>query len=990
MKNIFWLIERLRLRSLFTIIFSVAILVCNGQLLPSDGYDNDIEKNGIDTESGYFRLSEAPISVNVPNGFVFIKGNDTRRILTEDWCNSSDNVKEVVGMFIPDTTSNVGCLNKGYIISYRTIGHVNDDRMPRFSFKKLLKALQNSPEYKSSRVGWAWTPEYDMNTHRLSLPLMYIENGVDSIFGGRQMIFGKDGLVEIEPISSIADLQWVYDHETDIANSITYNTGAAYSDYKDKPENASYLSVASFLYGRPNPHVSTDSTEDLLNEDSPFIPKSWIVIFCALGCIILFLGISVLITNSKDEAKAAIAKVAINVLLRMGIFVTLYVLSIVLGAFLIWLGIKVTIWAIPMLSLYTIIILGGMWCLIGAFSLFLVKPLFQFTSSKNPKRIELKYSDAPELFKLIEETAQATGVNYPKRVFVSSDVNACVFYNTTFWNIFFPARKNIEIGLGLLFGLNKQELKAVIAHEFGHFGQNSMKIGSVVSVGYEIIGNLVNRRDFLDQWLVDWQTSNSHWVWRFFGSMTAGSIGGVRKLMYRIYVFVQKGFLGLSRQMEYDADKISADTVGNEIAISALCKIDSVSDRFETFNSLLSSVASSKNVKPQSYWRGYEIFLPICESFDGKKIEPSDLMTYKDADESLSKVQINNPWLSHPTLKQRIDRIQETTRNVGIGEPMPATAIVPSAVYAKVSETLYNFANFESVSDASDSEFSELLATELSERSFPLLHRPYFNRNISGGFNPNDPTNQKESNENPFTEENTKTIEIFSYAISDYHIMKDFKNGELKEKVLRYNDVVYKRKNVPLEKQLDVVNALAEKVNKVDQAVFHYALGLTENKSLIIKSYDNIFFSQFIIEKIKENLFPNREILNHELMRVTARDENEFITLQQRLVQYKNAIKNAITKIEMERLYPVIHVDMWRRMQEFLNEDLLLNGMSISGEEISDVFSIPDQLVELFENLAYYSKKIVSDIIEGREPLIAWNNSMALAEVHVDKEMYNS
>lgn len=149
MKNIFWLIERLRLRSLFTIIFSVAILVCNGQLLPSDGYDNDIEKNGIDTESGYFRLSEAPISVNVPNGFVFIKGNDTRRILTEDWCNSSDNVKEVVGMFIPDTTSNVGCLNKGYIISYRTIGHVNDDRMPRFSFKKLLKALQNSPEYKS-------------------------------------------------------------------------------------------------------------------------------------------------------------------------------------------------------------------------------------------------------------------------------------------------------------------------------------------------------------------------------------------------------------------------------------------------------------------------------------------------------------------------------------------------------------------------------------------------------------------------------------------------------------------------------------------------------------------------------------------------------------------------------------------------------------------------------------------------------------------------
>ncbi len=205
-----------------------------------------------------------------------------------------------------------------------------------------------------------------------------------------------------------------------------------------------------------------------------------------------------------------------------------------------------------------------------------------------------------------------------------------------------------------------------------------------------------------------------------------------------------------------------------------------------------------------------------------------------------------------------------------------------------------------------------------------------------------------------------------------------FQRGELDEKIIRYNDIVYKRKNVPVEQQEKVVNLLSHKVRKIDREVFDYALYCASDKALIVKAYDNIFYSQFIIEKIKENLFPNRNALHNELCRVTTRDENEFNTLQRRLVGYKNAIKEAITQIEMERLYPVIHVDMWKRMQDFLDEDLLLDGMSISSEEIADVFSIPDQLVSLYDNLAYYSKKIISGTIDGKTRLLAWNNTMTL------------
>ncbi|MBR1963729.1 MAG: DUF2167 domain-containing protein [Muribaculaceae bacterium] len=950
------------MRIFIAILFSIAIFTCNGQILPT-------EQKGINAESGYIRLSEAPISINVPMGFVFINGEDTRQILTDYCGNTQDAVKEVVGMMIPDTTSNVEYLDKAYLISYRTPGHVNDDKMSYFSFKKLLQTIQSSLDNSNSIVGWAWTPEYDMTAHRLSLPLMYITNGTDTLFTGKQLIFGKDGLVEIVPISSLSDLQWVYNHETEIAYAITYNSGSAYSDFTGKPDEARYLSVSSFLYNRPNISANSEVSTD---DNTPLIPSVWIIIFCIGGAILALLWFAVLFTNSKDETRTTITRISTNVLFRMGVFISLYILSILLGAFLIWFSVRVAIWALPM---------------IGVFGIFLIKPLFQFSVPKDPNRIEINREDAPDLYELIEETAKLTGVKFPKRVYVSSDVNACVFYNTTFWNIFFPVRKNIEIGLGLLYGLNTMELKAVIAHEFGHFGQNSMKIGSIVSIGYEIIENLINRRDFLDKWLIDWQTSNAHWVWSLLGAITASSIGCVRKIMYRTYIFVQKGFLGLSRQMEYDADNVSADIVGNAIAVSALCKINYISKRFEAYHSLVSDIASSKNLRPSSYWDGYEAFITLCESFDGKNITPIKLMEEQDIERVSRRVQIKNPWLSHPTLSQRISRIKSTNRISDMPCLTSATDIVPLSVYKVVSDNLFNLTELAQVSDSTNGDYTKLLSEEFSERSFPLEHRPFLNRDLFGGFNPNDPDIQKGNGTNPFTEENKKILDEFSTAISDYHVMVAFQRGELDEKIIRYNDIVYRRKNVPVDQQEKVVNLLSLKVSKIDREVFDFAITCASDRSLIIRAYDNIFYSQFIIEKINYNLYPNRNALLQELSRVTTRDENEFDTLQRRLVGYKNAIKEAIPQIEMERLYPVIHVDMWKRIQDFLDEDLLLDGLSISSEEITDVFSVPDQLVELYENLAYYSKKIISDTIDGKTPLMAWNNSMALK---IQKEDTNS
>src|SRR5207245_1204659 len=81
------------------------------------------------------------------------------------------------------------------------------------------------------------------------------------------------------------------------------------------------------------------------------------------------------------------------------------------------------------------------------------------------------------------------------KVYLSARVNAAVFYDLSLLNLLLPSRKNLEIGLGLVNVLTLGELRAVLAHEFGHFAQRSMAVGRWVYVAHQITAQPVARRD---------------------------------------------------------------------------------------------------------------------------------------------------------------------------------------------------------------------------------------------------------------------------------------------------------------------------------------------------------------------------------------------------------------------------------------------------------------------------------------------------------------
>jgi Zn-dependent protease with chaperone function len=212
-------------------------------------------------------------------------------------------------------------------------------------------------------------------------------------------------------------------------------------------------------------------------------------------------------------------------------------------------------------------------------ALFMAKSLFTFQKGAASREMELKRKDYPRLFNFLHAIAKETGAPKPHRVFLSSQVNAAVFYDISFLSLFFSSKKNLEIGLGLVNILNMSEFKAVLAHEFGHFAQKSMAVGRWVYVAQQVATQIVAKRDLFDDFLnglsrFDIRVAWIGWILQF----VVWSIRSLTDTLLRGVILAQRA---LSREMEFQADLVSVSVTGSESLINALHKLAGADDALE-------------------------------------------------------------------------------------------------------------------------------------------------------------------------------------------------------------------------------------------------------------------------------------------------------------------------------------------------------------------------------------------------------------------------
>ena len=209
-------------------------------------------------------------------------------------------------------------------------------------------------------------------------------------------------------------------------------------------------------------------------------------------------------------------------------------------------------------------------------AVFMLKALFFIKRGGAPDALEVTAAEQPRLFQFLFRLADDAGAPRPKRVYLSARVNAAVFYDLSVLNLLFPSHKNLEIGLALVNVLTLSEIKAVLAHEFGHFAQRSMAIGSWVYIAQQIAAHVVAKRDALDKFLAFLSRVDLRVAW--FGWLLSLVVWSIRSLMDTLLSVVVLAQRALSRQMEFQADLVAVSLTGSDELVHALHKLNAADE----------------------------------------------------------------------------------------------------------------------------------------------------------------------------------------------------------------------------------------------------------------------------------------------------------------------------------------------------------------------------------------------------------------------------
>ena len=211
---------------------------------------------------------------------------------------------------------------------------------------------------------------------------------------------------------------------------------------------------------------------------------------------------------------------------------------------------------------------------------FMIKSLFIFSKrEKDPLEKYITKEEEPLLFDYLYKLADEAGAPRPHKVFLSPRVNASVSYDLSIIYLIIPSKKNLEIGLGLMNVLSLGELKAVLAHEFGHFAQRSMLLGRYVYVAQQIATQIINKRDIFDQFLVGISNIDIRISW--IGWILSILVWAVRSLIETCFSVVVIAQRALSREMEFQADLVAVSLTGSDALIHALSRLQVADEAYD-------------------------------------------------------------------------------------------------------------------------------------------------------------------------------------------------------------------------------------------------------------------------------------------------------------------------------------------------------------------------------------------------------------------------
>jgi len=363
---------------------------------------------------------------------------------------------------------------------------------------------------------------------------------------------------------------------------------------------------------------------------------------------------------------------------------------------------------------------------------FVIKFMFKRSKMSYQGMVQISHDEQPELFEFINRVAKDTGAPKPKKIFISLPVNASVFYTSSFWSMFFPVGKNLNIGLGLVDAVNVSEFKAVMAHEFGHFSQRSMKFGSYVYNFNKVVYSMLYDNDGYINALN--RMASVHGIFYLFAKLNYWIVIGIQKVLRGVYIIVNKTYLKLSREMEFHADAMAAFASGSNNAISSFRRITIAS---ACYDNLLDywNYKFEDNKRALNFFRQHQEVIKLYAKDNNLAVDTYGLPVLEGDAAVLksSDLVIEEQWSSHPSNEDRERRLAQTGIMADVVSHSAWLLFRDrEALQQRLTDTLYeNTVQKPGIAIVDVAEFVEEFTKDIADNSYNPEYKGYYNnRNI--------------------------------------------------------------------------------------------------------------------------------------------------------------------------------------------------------------------------------------------------------------------
>ncbi len=659
------------------------------------------------------------------------------------------------------------------------------------------------------------------------------------------------------------------------------------------------------------------------------------------------------------------AKAVIAVILFIITYIVLVIFAAGLTLLFLGLGLFITTSKAAFLTI-------GIFIALASIGFFIMLFLFKFIGKKHKvdhsHLTQVTEREEPRLFALIRDVVKEVQTDFPKRVYLSSDVNAGVFYDSSFWSMILPIRKNLQIGVGLVNIISEQEFKAILAHEFGHFSQSSMRVGSYVYHVNQVIFNMLYDNESFDAMMQNWAKITG--IFSLSVAVAVKIIQSMQWVLRKMYAVVNRNYLALSREMEFHADRIAAGVAGYAPLKESLLRMDLGEHAYHSvlryYEERIPDNIKSKNIyREQGFVMNFlanknnlpfKNNLPVVSEHDIKKYNRSKLV-------------LSNQWASHPSIEARI-RALEATNIVRSGVHTPAMDLFVDAEKTQTIITEKLFSSVTYTSSASFLNYEEFMSAYIdkyNEYSFPIEYNGYYDNKNTVLFDVESIVDfdVPETMETLFCKDNVELVYDVVAIENDKNIVNGIVQKEIDVKSFDYNGKKYKASDahclVPeIEAEMARINERIAQ-NDVNIYRYFYAQAQMRGNAATLKEKYVLLFRQGAA-------FDDGAAVYHKVAEATSfiRVNTPFAQIRENLAAIRPLEKELKTHIELllqdAVLANVITEETRSNFEKYLAGDLqYFIGESYQDDNLQVLFTAAEDCVSLLGKRYLLAK---SDLVE--------------------------